>query len=129
MAKFNGSDNKDTKVEELLSNVCTKIKNMVDTSIIVGEPIKEASITIIPLSKVTVGFVAGGGEYDKNPADKDFPFAGGSGAGYNVQPVGFLVISGGEVSFTKILPEGPFEKLVEVLPEVVDKVNNFISKK
>lgn len=122
-------ERRDSKVEELLQGVCSKIKSMVDTSVIVGDQIKTEGATIIPLSKVTVGFVAGGGEYDKMPNDTEFPFAGGSGAGFNVQPVGYLLITKDEVSFTKIMPEGPFEKLIEVLPNVVDKVNNTIKSK
>ena len=123
---FRGDNN--TKVEELLSSACSKIKGMVDTNIIVGDKIVADNVTIIPLSKVSVGFVAGGGEYDKNPADEDFPFAGGSGAGFSVQPVGYLFVSGGEVMFTKIIPESPIEKVLDKFPEIVEKVNKALNK-
>jgi len=127
MQKFRKMDRKDTKVEDLLSSATTKLKGMVDANVVVGDSIEAGDVKIIPLSKVSVGFVAGGGEYDSTK-EEDFPFAGGSGAGYSVQPVGYLTICGGEVSYTKIIASGPIEKAFEVLPTIVDKINEKITK-
>ena len=128
MQKFPRKDKNDTKVEDLLTSATSKLKGMVDANVVVGDAIESENVKIIPLSKVSVGFVAGGGEYDKQKQDEDFPFAGGSGAGYSVQPVGYLVICDKEVSFTKIIPEGPLEKAFDVLPLIVDKINDKIKK-
>lgn len=127
MQKFRKFDRKDTKVEDLLSSATSKLKGMVDANVVVGDSIETGEVKIIPISKVSVGFVAGGGEYDSSK-EEDFPFAGGSGAGYSVQPVGYLTICGNEVTYTKIVSNGPLEKAFEVLPTIVDKINEKINK-
>ena len=73
-------------IGDLMQTTLENIKDMVDVNTVIGEPIPTGSgATIIPVSKVTFGFVAGGGEYDKNQLpEEDKPFAGGNGAGVSV---------------------------------------------
>lgn len=115
-------------VEKVISLVTDNLKTMIDTKIVVGESISAGLTTLIPISKVAVGFVAGGGEYDKSPETQDAPFAGGSGAGYSVNPVGFIVITGTDVKFMKVSPSEIASKVVEMVPEVVDAINKHLKK-
>ncbi len=95
---------------------------------IVGSPITTPDgITLIPVTKVIFGFGSGGGDY----TSKDNPsFGGGSGAGVKLDPVGFLVINDGTVKMLNITAPAntTVDRLVEQIPDVMDKVDQFIDK-
>lgn len=84
------------KVSELIDLSLGKIRNMVDVNCVIGEPVTlPDGSTIIPISKVSVGFVSGAGEYSDLNSKRnqvDLPMAGGTGGGYTVMPIGFFVI-------------------------------------
>ncbi|HNR05101.1 MAG TPA: GerW family sporulation protein, partial [Bacillota bacterium] len=86
----------DQPVQSLMKTTMENIKNMIDVNTVVGDAVETKDGTVIvPVSKVSFAFIAGGGEYtgatDKNEEDASkYPFAGGSGAGVTVQPIGFL---------------------------------------
>ena len=103
---------------------------MVDVNTVVGAPVSGThGTTIIPISKVSFGFVAGGGEYavedgKNHPVPTDvFPFAGGTGAGVSVQPVGFLVVGEGTVKVLPAQTSGAMERMVELLPQLLENLN------
>lgn len=105
-----------------------KIKEMVDVNTIVGTPITTPDgITLIPVTKVIFGFGSGGGDY---PAKDATGFGGGGGAGVKLDPVGFLVINDGVVKMLNITApaNSTVDRLVEQLPDVMDKVDQFIDK-
>ena len=117
------------KVENIIGRLTDKLKGLIDTKMIVGEKIEVGDVVVLPVSKLSVGFVSGGGEYDKKTeTEKNVPFAGGSGAGYSVSPVGFVVIQGASVKMLKIAPNELTTKIVEVLPEVVEAINKNLRK-
>ncbi len=88
--------NKHGKVQSLIDVSLDKIKSMIDVNCVVGSAITMPDDSIIiPISKVSVGFVAGGGEYNDLNAKRnsaDFPMAGGTGGGFSVSPIGFFVV-------------------------------------
>ena len=93
-------------VSDLISSAFDKIKTIVDSSTVIGDMIETSDGTvIIPISKITIGYVVGGGEYADLSARrvaKHYPLSGGSGGGMSVTPVGFLIESGGEISFVNV---------------------------
>ena len=108
-----------------------QIKDMVDVNTVVGHPVQASSgSTIIPISRVTFGYMTAGGDL---PADKpakdapDFPFAGGSGAGVSVQPVGFLVLSGDTVRMLPATCSSVADRVVDLIPTVVEDVKSFLT--
>ena len=117
-------------LNDLLRSTMDKIHEMVDTNTIVGEPIATPDgVTLIPVSKLSFGVAGGGTEFTtkKQPAG-DNSFGGGSGASAKLEPVAFLVVREGGV---KLLPVAPppattADRVIEAVPEVVDKVTNFI---
>lgn len=124
--KDNFSNN---KIEEVMSTAMKNIRSLVDVDVVVGKQIENNSgLVVLPLTKVTMGFVSGGGEYYSElkeiKKDTEYPFAGGSGAGFSLQPIGFLVVDGKMVSVIKIDQKSAIEKLIEVVPEIT----KFISK-
>ncbi len=126
-------DNYNSRIEEVMSTAMKNIRSLVDVDVVVGEPIKSSTeLTIIPLTKVTMGFVSGGGEYYSElkeiKKDTEYPFSGGSGAGLSLQPIGFLVVDQKEVSIIKIESKTAIEKLIEAVPEVAKFISKNFSK-
>jgi len=91
----------------------------------------EGGTSIIPVSQVACGFMAGGGEYGKEigkDASKGLPFAGGSGAGVSVQPVGFLVVSGDQVRLISIKGDRTIERIIEAIPIVAEELQELLNR-
>ena len=83
---------------------------------------------IIPISKVSFGFAAGGSEFSGKKDEKQLPFGGGSGAGVTINPVGFLVVGNGIVKFVAVGQPTAADKLVDYMPEAIEKIQGFFNK-
>lgn len=121
-------------IQGLMDTAMSNIKAMVDVNTIVGNPVTTPDNTvIIPISTVSFGFAAGGGEIaakKNNVADCAAQplFSGGSGGGANVKPVAFLVVGGGNVRLLPITEtSSPVDKIIDLMPEMIDKVNDAVS--
>ena len=117
----------------MLENTIAKIREMVDVNSVVGTPITTADgVTIIPISKVSVGFGGAGSDFDhKTPSNQEMPFGGGAGGGVKVTPIAFLVIKGDSVRMLPIsaAPNTTADRLVEMVPDMLDKVSALMDKK
>lgn len=110
-------------IERIMDTAFTKIRTLCNADTVVGHPVTTADgVSIVPISKVTMGFLTGGGEYsDMSREDySEYPFAGGSSAGVSVSPIGFLVSDGKSVKMVNVDDKSPFDKIMELLPEVMD---------
>ncbi|MBE6963013.1 MAG: sporulation protein YtfJ [Ruminococcaceae bacterium] len=121
---------KKNNLSDMLRSSMDKVREMVDTNTIVGQPITTPDgVTLIPISKVSFGFGGGGADYGKGvPKDG---FGGGAGAGVKIDPVAFLVIKDG---FTRVLPvaappKTTVDRIVDMAPDLLDKVEKFFDKK
>ena len=115
-------------IEGLMKTAMNSIQDMVDVNTIVGNPVTiPDGTTIIPISKVSFGFAAGGSEFSGNKENK-LPFGGGSGAGVTINPVGFLVVGNGQVKFIAVGQPTATDKLVDYMPEALDKIQGFFNK-
>ncbi len=114
----------DRPIGNLMQTTLENMKDMVDVNTVIGEPIPTMDgSTVIPVSKVTFGFVAGGGEYDQNKLpDSSLPFAGGSGAGVSVQPVGFLVVSPSGVKMLPATHITAWERALNSAPQLMEDI-------
>ena len=112
----------------ILASTIDKIRDLVDTSTIIGEPIyAEGGTTIIPVSKVTYGFASGGADFPSK-SNKEL-FGGGGGAGVTITPIAFLVVNGGEVTLKHITAyDNAAERVVNLVPEMFDKVTGLMNK-
>ena len=118
-------------INEMLQATMSKIRELVDTNTVVGQPITtDDGVTLIPVSKLSFGFATGGSDFGKTPnAAKNF--GGGAGAGVNVMPIAFLIVKDGNVKLLPVAPpaESPVGRVVELVPEMFDKVTDYIDKK
>jgi sporulation protein YtfJ len=110
-------------IEQVISDALLRVKSIVDVNTVIGAPVTLIDGTIlVPISKVSVGFLAGGGEYGKQERNKEFPLSGGSGAGISLSPVGFLSVTNGEVKVVNIDHSSPYSKLFDIGGEVLKKI-------
>ena len=117
--------NNEHPVERVMDNAFTKIRTLVDADTVIGNPvITEDGVSIIPLSKVTMGFLTGGGEYSDMAQQNlaEYPFAGGSGAAVSVSPIGFLVSDGKSVKVIKMDDKNPFDKILNLIPDLMESI-------
>lgn len=128
MKQFNNS----SSVQDLIKTSLDKVKMLMETNTIVGQEITlKDGTTLIPISKASVGFVSGGGEYsDKSVrrVARHFPMAGGSGCGMSVSPVGFIVIFNGDVKFVDVENKTMYQTLVNLVNKIISKINTNASE-
>ncbi len=115
-----------TSINDLISSAMDKIKTLVDSSTIVGESLQSPDgTTIIPISKVTVGFVVGGGEYadlSSRRVSNHFPMSGGSSGGMSVSPVGFLILKNDGVDFVNVENKTLYQTVLNMFNSLLAKM-------
>lgn len=119
-------------INDLMSTTMEKIQAIVDANTIIGQPIHAEGVTLIPVSRLSFGFAGGGSDFttkNQKPA-ADNSFGGGSGAGVRLEPVAFLVVKGDNVRMIPVAPAPgtTVDRVLEMVPEVLDKVTAFIEK-
>lgn len=128
-------------IEGLMITAMNSIQDMIDVNTIIGEPIEASNnVVIIPISKVSFGFAAGGSEfkgetideYTKKDRDESIqyrlPFGGGSGAGVNINPVAFLIIQANNVKLLPVNHSSSIDKLLDYMPDLMEKVNSMMNR-
>ena len=116
-------------LNDMMRSAMEKVREMVDTNTIVGQPIiTPDGITIIPLTRASFGFGGGGSDW---PARDKTGVGGGGGAGVRVEPVGFLIIKDGNIRMLNVTPPAntTLDRAIEILPSMVDRVDEFIDKR
>ena len=128
-------------IEGLMTTAMNSIQDMIDVNTIIGEPIETSNnIVIIPISKVSFGFAAGGSEFKGETVDeytkKDkeeaiqyrLPFGGGSGAGVSINPIAFLVIQADSVKLMPVNHSSSIDKLLDYIPDLMEKANSMMNR-
>jgi len=132
----------ENKIQDIIKTSLENIRSMIDANTVIGNPINtESGTTIIPISKVSMGFASGGLDYNgkivkPTPAPTGAQnFGGGGGTGLSVVPVGFLVVGAdGSVSMINVgdkIPSDPVEQIIDLVersPEIIDKIVSLIKK-
>ena len=128
-------------IESLMITAMSSIQDMVDVNTIIGEPIEtQVGITIIPISKVSFGFAAGGSEFKGETIDEykkvekeeqiqyRLPFGGGAGAGVTINPVAFLVIQANNIKLMPVCHSSSLDRLLDYVPDLMEKTNNMMNR-
>ena len=119
------------RLPNMLESTIQKIREMVDVNSVIGQPITTPDgVTIIPVSKVSVGVGGGGSDFAKN-AGGDSSFGGGVGGGVKVTPICFLVVKDGNVRMMPVAEPAntTADRLVEMIPDTLDKISDFIDSR
>ena len=117
------------KLPNMLENTIQKIREMVDVNSVIGAPITTPDgVTIIPVSRVSVGFGGGSDFASKNGGE---PFGGGVGGGVKVDPVCFLIVKDGAVRMMPVATPAntTADRIVEMIPDTLDKISSFVETK
>lgn len=128
-------------IEGLMLTAMDSIRDMIDVNTIVGEPMEiRDNVSIIPISKVSFGFAAGGSEftgesiedYKRKENEENItyrnPFGGGSGAGVSIKPVAFLIVQGENVKLLPVEHSCTIDRVLDYMPELCQKAEKMIDK-
>jgi len=116
----------------MLESTIQKIREMVDVNSVVGDPITTSDgVTIIPVSRVSVGFGGGGSDFTTSESASDDSFGGGVGGGVKVTPLCFLIIKDGDVRMMPVpVPaSSTADRIVEMVPDTLEKLQNYLDTK
>ncbi len=128
-------------IEGLMTTAMNSIQDMIDVNTIIGEPIETSNnVVIIPISKVSFGFAAGGSEFKGETIDEykkvekeeqiqyRLPFGGGAGAGVTINPVAFLIIQPNNIKLMPVNHSSSIDKLLDYIPDLIEKTNCMMNK-
>ena len=120
---------KETPVNKIMENTLEKMREMVDVSTIIGDPMVTGDTTLIPVSKVTYGFTSGGTDLPTKQQNQEL-FGGGGGGGITITPVAFIVIEKGKCRMMQINNyTSSADRAVSMIPELVDKLTELLKAK
>jgi len=118
---------KEKSASGILGTSIEKLREVVDVSTIIGNPIELGDVKVIPVSKVSYGFASGGSDFPSKRGEE--LFGGGGGASVSITPVCFLVVRGGEVTIKHIsTDESSIERAIGAVPDIIDKVSSTVDK-
>ncbi|MCL6612892.1 MAG: GerW family sporulation protein [Peptococcaceae bacterium] len=123
-------------IESLMKTAMENIKEMVNVNTVVGDPVESPDGTvIIPVSRVSCGFAAGGGEFGsrardgENGVQEQAPlFGGGSGGGVSVKPVGFLVVGNGQIRLLPVDCNAVVDRMIDVAPQIISQIQSVLDR-
>lgn len=113
-----------SQIDELVKNVLSELQKIVKTETVVGEPIEVQDVVLVPVSRVSFGFGAAGGASPKKESNGE-----GTGGGLLIEPIAFIVIRPDSVDLMTLKQEGGVGRVMDLIPQVVDKVKGMKDKK
>lgn len=120
-------------LSDMLTSSMGKLRDMIDVNTVIGSPIAAGDVTIIPVTKVSIGYAAGGSDYaTKNyPPNRDNAFGGGTGGSIKVTPVAFLIVRGENVRMLPVAEPAStsMDRLIEQLPDLIEKAESLLKQK
>ena len=118
-------------IGELMQNTMENVRNILKVDTVVGDPIYTPDgITLVPISKISVGFGGGGVEFNNKKVGDARPYGGGNATGVKIEPIGFLVIKEGTIRMINVTPpaSNTVDRIIDLVPQVMDRVDAFIEK-
>ncbi len=118
-------------IGELMQTTMDNVRNILKVDTVVGDPIYTPDgITLVPISRISVGFGGGGIELNQKSGSGNRPFGGGNATGVKIDPIGFLVIKDGSIRMVNVTPpaSNTVDRLIDLVPQVMDRVDEFIAR-
>jgi len=122
-------------IEALMQTTMENLKQMIDVNTIVGDAVESKDgAVIIPISRVSFGFAAGGGDMKKpeksnKPEDQQPLFAGGTGAGITVTPVAFLVVTTDQIRLLNVSSNTSLDRVIDLIPSIIEDIKELIQRR
>lgn len=118
-------ENNNNFLEDLVIASISKIEELSKSKTIIGEPIISPNGSIIiPISKVSIGYVVGGGEYNSVSKKQPYPMCGGSGGGIGISPIGFIVETNKEIKFIDVENKSAYQTVLNLVNSMLSKMKN-----
>ena len=118
-------------IGELMQTTMDNVRNILKVDTVVGDPIYTPDgITLVPISRISLGFGGGGIELNQKSGGGNRPFGGGNATGVKIDPIGFLVIKDGSIRMVNVTPpaSNTVDRLIDMVPQVMDRVDEFIAR-
>ena len=118
-------------IGELMQSTMDNVRSMLKMDTVVGDPIVTPDgITLVPISRISVGFGGGGVEFSASKIGQERPYGGGNATGVKIEPIGFLVIKDGIIRMINVTPPASttVDRIIDLVPQVMDRIDNFIEK-
>ena len=118
-------------IGELMQSTMDNVRSMLKMDTVVGDPIVTPDgITLVPISRISVGFGGGGVEFSASKIGQERPYGGGNATGVKIEPIGFLVIKDGIIRMINVTPPASttVDRIIDLVPQVMDRVDAFIEK-
>ncbi len=118
-------------IGELMQTTMENVKKILQVDTVVGDPIiTPDGITLVPISKISIGFGGGGVEFGPKRKDGPQPYGGGNATGVKIEPFGFLVIKDGVVRMINVTPPAntTVDRIIDLVPQVMDRIDAFVTK-
>ena len=118
-------------IGELMQTTMENVRNILKVDTVVGDPIYTPDgITLVPISKISVGFGGGGIELTSKKNGDQKPYGGGNATGVKIDPIGFLIIKDGNIRMVNVTPpaNNTVDRIIDLVPQVLDRVDSFIDK-
>ena len=118
-------------IGELMQTTMENVKNILQVDTVVGDPIiTPDGITLVPISKISIGFGGGGVEFGPKRKDGPQPYGGGNATGVKIEPFGFLVMKDGVVRMINVTPPAntTVDRIIDLVPQVMDRIDAFVTK-
>ena len=117
-------------LSDMMTSTMAKIKDMIDVNTVIGDPITTPDgVTLIPITKVSIGYGGGGSDFPTSAAsNRDNAFGGGAGAGVKITPMAFLVIRGESVRMLPVAEPAStsVDRIIELVPDILDRVEDML---
>lgn len=121
-----------SQIPNMLESTIQKIREMVDVNSVIGEPISTPDgVTIIPVTKVSIGYGSGGSDFAMSSKQPDNCFGGGAGGSVKITPIAFLIIRDGNVRMLPVAEPAStsMDRLIEQVPDLLDRIDAWRAEK
>lgn len=117
----------DNNIKGIMDTTMDKLRAMVDADTIIGTPIVQGGVTIIPISKASFGLATGGSDFPSKTSSG--LFGGGGGAGVTITPVAFLTVHNDNVNVIQIYKDASsVDRAISLAPELIDRIAGLLKK-
>lgn len=124
----------DAKISDIIRTSLEGIRDFTDVDTTIGRPIvTDCGVTLIPISKISIGFATGGVDFAGKRIVGNQTFGGGGGSGISITPIAFLTVNkNADINLIPVNPgavsgvEGAIS-FIERTPELIKRIKDALT--